>query len=164
MRVSVLALMVLLLISGCRTTANIPPAPIIVPMGLTEKDVELAVILAVMDRSVPQELVQEKRAAGDITNAITDQNYQKSRASKWPWSFEGTQKGTVFAGFDYGKFYMRVAVEYDTQYVQLTIVDSRNLSQTETRIHKKAFTWIQGLEKKIRWNLGEYSRLSHGLP
>jgi hypothetical protein len=36
----------------------------------------------------------------------------------------------------------------------MKIVDSRGLKQSEDRIHKTAFVWLQQLEQRVRRSLG----------
>ena len=36
----------------------------------------------------------------------------------------------------------------------MEIVDSRGLKQSEDRIHKRAFVWLQQLEQRVRRSLG----------
>jgi len=50
--------------------------------------------------------------------------------------------------------YMRVAVRYDARNVNMEIVDSRGLKQSEDKIHKRAFVWLRQLEQRVRRALG----------
>ena len=50
--------------------------------------------------------------------------------------------------------YLRVAVRYDASNVNMEIVDSRGLKQSEDRIHKRAFVWLRQLEQRVRRALG----------
>jgi len=153
----ILAAIAVLALAGCATVPNVSPPPIPVPSGLAESDVELAVLLAVADPPEPPELTPGQQITDNVLSAIVG-GYDSLSRPRQPWYFEAREAGAIFAGYQRGRYYMRVEVEFDTESVSLSIVDSRNLDQTEIRIHEGAFSRLQTLENRIRRALGKISR------
>lgn len=147
----------LLALTACATVRNVSPPPIPVPSGLTEPDVELAILLAVADPPEPPDLTPGQQITDSVLTAIVG-GYDSLSIPRQPWYFEAREPGAIFAGYQRGRYYMRVEVEFDTEAVSLSIADSRNLDQTETRIHAGAFTRLQTLENRIRRALGKVAR------
>ena len=96
--------------------------------------------------------VPPKLAPGE--NAVIDPASNTARRQKESWYFEDRQPDVVYAGFQERRVYMRVAVRYDAHNVTMEILDSRGLKQSEDRIHKRAFVWLQQLEQRVRRALG----------
>ena len=160
MRESVVVALVGFILIGCVTVLNESPSPIIVPRGLNQYDVENAILLAIADRPPPPDLTPGQRIADNALSALLGENYDKVGAPRQYWYFEDRGVGVVHAGFQYRKYYMRVAVNYDRERVTMEILDSRNLRQSERYIHKKAFDHLLTLEVRIRRLLGQISRHS----
>jgi hypothetical protein len=60
----------------------------------------------------------------------------------------------IQAGRSANNTYLQIAIHYDTESVWTEILESRNLHQSATRIHKSAISWIRRLEDRIRRELG----------
>ncbi len=150
-----------LFLACCSTVPNVSPPPIAVPSGLTENDVELAVLMAVADRPAPATLTPGQQITDNVLSAVIGR-YDSVRAPRQYWYFEAREPSVVYAGFQSGQVYMRVAVRYDARYVTMTIVESRNLKQDESSIHKGAFAYLQQLEGRVRRALGSIARRNLG--
>ncbi len=140
---------------ACRTVPNESPPPIPVPRSLAQADVELAVLLAIADQPVPPNLTPGQQIADNALSAIIGPGYESVSRPRQYWYFEDRDAGVVFAGFQHRSHYMRVAVRYDTNSVTIQILESRNLRQSGTRIHKNALVWLQSLENRLRRTLGQ---------
>lgn len=144
-------------IMACNTTRNVSPPPTPVPSEMTESEIEHVLISCLGSPSD-----QEKVSPGmHLANEILHYRFGGDFIKKRYWNYEGRDEGEVFAGFNNRKYYMRVRMAYDTENVRFYIVDSRNLRQTETSIHKTALRWLGGLESGIRSCLWEYDRLRY---
>jgi len=144
----------LMCLVACSTVQNVSPPPISVPSKLTQNDVELAILMAIADRTAPPKLAPGEKVTDGVLSAVIDPASNTARRQKESWYFEDRQPGKVYAGFQDRRFYMRVAVRYDARNVTMEIVDSRGLKQSEDRIHKRAFVWLQQLEQRVRRALG----------
>jgi hypothetical protein len=141
-------------LAACSTVQNVSPPPISVPSKLTEDDVELAILMAIADRTGQPKLAPGEKVTDSVLSAVVDPVNNTARRQKELWYFEDREPRTVYAGFQDRRFYMRVAVRYDARKVTMEIVDSRGLKQSEDRIHKRAFVWLQQLEQRVRRALG----------
>jgi hypothetical protein len=142
-------------LAACSTVRNVTPPPVSVPSKLTENDVELAILMAIADRTSPPKLAPGAKVTDSVLSAVIAAPANNTgRRQRDPWFFEDRLPGIVYAGFEERRFYMRVAVHYDAHNVTMEIVDSRGLKQSEDRIHKRAFIWLQQLEQRVRHALG----------
>lgn len=124
---------------ACRTTTIPSRAPIPVPPGLTDADVENAVMLALGEPS-----------PGDVAGAET----KVRPAVEQTWYPESASPGTVVAGIQRKTHYLQATISYDATEVQTRISGSRNLAQSATRIHGTALAWMDQLDAAIRQGLG----------
>src|SRR5215467_8108312 len=154
MRYRLLAASVFICFAACSTVQNVSPPPISVPSKLTENDTELAILMAITDRAVPPKLAPGEKVTDSVLSAVIDPATNNTRRQRGPWHFEDRQPGIVYAGFEERRYYMRVAVRYNPRNVTMEIVDSRNLKQSEDRIHKRAFVWLGQFEQRVRRALG----------
>jgi hypothetical protein len=154
MHYKLLAASLLMCLVACSTVRNVSPPPIAVPNKLTENDVELAILLAIADRAVSPKLTPGEKVTDSLLSAVNDPASNSARRQKESWYFEDRQPRIVYAGFQDRQFYMRVAVRYDARNVNMEIVDSRGLKQSEDKIHKRAFVWLRQLEQRVRRALG----------
>jgi len=159
MRVGFASLLVVLasLMTGC-LTAKSPLRDIPVPPGLSEKQVEFAILAALAQDPPPAGLSPELEITDRALSAWFGSRYRGSKH----WFFEGRDTNRVHAGFSSGDYYLRVGIIYSTSLVSFEIEDSRNLRETSTLIHKAAVTWIQDLEIRIRGMLGQVVLLEPG--
>ncbi|MEX2207671.1 MAG: hypothetical protein WEF50_15705 [Myxococcota bacterium] len=150
-----IAVVIPLLLAGCKTVPIEQRAPIAVPKGLTANDVEVAVLYDLANQNIPADLTPGERIADSAMKALFLFRYQTVSDRKPGWYPESAEQGVIYAGFEKGPFYLRVAIEYTDSAIQTRLIESRNLSQTNTRIHKAAVLWIDQLEMRIRRSLGQ---------
>jgi hypothetical protein len=138
----------LLLLIACTTTPIVKdPARIAVPPGTTPAEVEAAIVSAIVERHVAPEQIEEGFGT----------NWSKARQQfAGTWAVENLAHGLVTAGLSARSHYLQIGVHYDASFVWVEILGSRNLKQTETRIHRKAHAWIGRLENRIPSELGRY--------
>lgn len=146
-RRSILAGIVVLM--ACTTTPiNTKPDRIPVPPGTTPDEVEAAIVSAIAEKHItPQEL----------TEGLGTNWSNAKRQFAGTWAVENLQDGLVTAGLSVRSHYLQIGVHYDTSAVWVEILGSRNLKQTETHIHRKAYLWIARVEDRIRSELGTYA-------
>jgi len=159
MRHTHLALAVLALVLGCKTITNEQRAAISVPAGLNANDVQTAILYDLANQNLPTDLQPGEQIADNAMKAIFLYRYQSASGRKPGWYPEAVEPGIVFAGFEKGSHYLRVAVEYTDSAVQIRLIESRNLSQSDNRIHKAAITWIDQLEIRIGRALGQMAAI-----
>jgi len=78
------------------------------------------------------------------------------------WFFEFQDEYAIYAGYSVRSHYLQVAVMIDDEKITTIVCDSRNLKQSEKKIHKKVPGWKGTLDDNIRIALGqasEYYRL-----
>jgi hypothetical protein len=128
---------------------NTSPPPIDLRYGLEVEDVELAILLAIADPLEPPALAPEQEITDELLPKILGGRRGIRRPGN-PWSFESREPGLIFASYERGNVYMRVAIRFDDRLVMLRIVTSRNLGQIGDRIHDEAFTLLAELDRRIR--------------
>jgi hypothetical protein len=128
---------------------NDSPPPINLRYGLGVEDVELAILLAIADPPEPPTLTPGQEITDELLSKILGGRRGARRAGN-PWSFESREPEHIFAAYERGNVYMRVAIRFDDQLVMLRIVASRNLGQSGNRINDEAFTLLAELDRRIR--------------
>jgi hypothetical protein len=128
---------------------NTSPSPINLLYGLGVEDVELAILLAIADPLEPPALTPEQEITDELLPKILGGRRGTRRADN-PWDFESREPGEIFARYERGNVYMRVAIRFDDQLVMLRIVASRDLGQSGDRIDAEAFTLLAELDQRIR--------------
>ena len=144
---------------GCKTVPIEQRASIAVPAGLNANDVEVVVLYELANQNVPANLKPGERIANNAMKALFFPFYQSVSDRKAGWYPESIEQGVVYAGFEKGRYYLRVAIEYTDSVVQTRLIESKNLSQTGWRIHKSAVVWIDQLEMRIRRALGQMTAI-----
>jgi hypothetical protein len=150
-------LLAALVVVSCRTEQIGVREPIVVPSGLTENEIQIAILTALTDLSHPPAYDPNVIVAGSVGDAIAWSLFKEAERSSSGWYPESHEPGVIFAGLDVRSHYMRIAIHYDTKSVRTQIVESRNLKQSGGRIHRKANAWLAKLEAKIRVALGQVS-------
>ena len=143
---------------GCKSSKLVPIKPrasIAVPAGLNANDVEVVVLYELADKRVPVDLKPGERIADNALDALLFRYQRVSDRKLPPWYPESVEQGLVYAGFQKGQHYLRVAIEYTDSAVQIRLIESRNLLQIDQRIHRNAIAWIDQLEVRIRRALGK---------
>ena len=151
----VLGTVVVLGLLSCRTVPNVSTVPIQVPAGLAAGEVEYAILMGI---GVPTEtpgLSPGQQITDNLLSSVWGR-YNSAAPRREPLLyFEAREAGAVFAGFQHRHFYMRVKIRFDDREIALRVVESRNLRQTETRIHRWVLPHLRTLENRIRVALGK---------
>jgi len=145
---------VLVVLIGCNTVPVAARPPLSVPPGLTEAEVESAIMQSVF--GVSPEAPARADSYGDPSSAQPE--YVQGRRSEWV--FESRKPGVITASVSPRSHYLRVDIVYDAQTVEVVIADANNMKYSGSRIHGKAIQWIGNLENIIRsgLNLAAISR------
>lgn len=148
----ILLTLVILVLYGCNTTKIIDPAPTDIPSSLTTEDVYSAIMLSLQD--VP---------------GVTDSGQQAGQhAYEWmageinpenlSWHHEGQDGNVIHAGFYHERFYIRAEVTYTRDYINYSLVESKNLKLDPDLSHGKVVTWLSRLEGDVRMSLEKIDR------
>jgi len=141
--------------SGC-VTAPIPPERTIdVPVGLSEPDVRDAVVASVTSPT-RRDLTPAERIADRALAALV-WGYRTIDRPQTEWFPESVAPGGVMAGCRFKTHYVRVVLRFDEHSVRYRIADSRNLRQSQERIHENVIPWLDDLDLRIRRALGYVS-------
>lgn len=106
-------------------------------------------------KNIPADLTPGERITDNAMKAFFLLRCQTVSDRKPSWYPESAEKGVIYAGFEKGPYYLRVAIEYSDSAIQTRLIESRNLSRTCTRVHKTSVLRIDQLEVKIRRALGQ---------
>lgn len=148
-------LTIAVLSSGCNTRPN-KEQVLTPPTGLNDNAVELAVIMAVVDATKPPDLTVGQQITDNVLSSVL-RGYSSVR-SRNAWFYEGREQGAIFAGHQRKGTYMKVRISYSATEIRLQILESRDLDQSDTRIHKTALIWLSDLEDRIRRSLGNVAQ------
>jgi len=139
--------------TACRT-APIPDfGPLAVPSGLSLQQVELAILSGILNRPPPPDFDPRETLSEEEFHALVWKHYL-SQARGRSWFPESLEPGVIRASVDARGHYLRVALFYDRVSIQTRIEESRELRQSETRIHGRAIKWINRLHEHIKRELG----------
>jgi hypothetical protein len=155
LQIPLAAALVLLATVSCTTVPKSSIGSIQVPGHLTERQVEFAILAALADQPPPDDLSPGLEITDRALKAWFGWRYQSARDARNRWFLEGRETDRIFAGFQRGNYYVRVAISYSSAEVRFEVDDSRNLRESESRIHHAAVEWIQELEVRIRRFLGQ---------
>ena len=143
----ILLTLVILTLYGCNTTKIIDPSPTDIPSSLTSEDIYSAIMLSLQD-------VPEVTSSGQI---VGNHAYQwmadEINPENLSWHHEGQDGNVIHAGFYYERFYIRAEVTYSKDYINYSLVESKNLRQDPELSHERAHTWLARLEGDIRMSL-----------
>jgi len=150
---ALLALIIAVSLTGCRS-APIPAfEPIAVPPGLSVQQVELAILSGILNKPPPSDLEPRAILPEDEFHALVWKHYLSEARSR-SWFPESREPGVIRAAVNTRGHYLRVALEFDQTSVRMRIEESRELLQTRTHIHRRAIKWINGLQAHIQRELG----------
>src|SRR5262249_32618323 len=121
-------------------TAPIPCfAPIQVPAGLSLQQVELAIVAGILNKPPP--------SGYDPTEPMSDEAFQHllwehflRDARGRSWFPDSVAPGVVNASVNTRGYSLRVALAFNQTTIETQIISSENLSQSETRIHRRALS------------------------
>jgi hypothetical protein len=156
--ISVIAVLVMMVPMGsCRTVDKSEIGKITIPKGLGMQDVKLAILLAASPQQASREWTPAERMTDNALKAAFP-FYQKVQRQR-RWFPEEITPNSVILGYDNGKHYFRIEYAIEQNEIFPKVVGSRNLSESESRIHKSAIEWIGSFESEIRRQLGRVSLL-----
>jgi len=143
----ILLTLFILILYGCNTAKIIEPSPTDVPSSLTSEDVYSAIMLSLQD-------VPEVTSSGQIDgNNAYEWMAREIKSESINWHHEGQDGNVIHAGFYYERFYIRAEVTYTKDYINYSLVESKNLRQDPGLSHSKAYTWLAQLEGDVRMSL-----------
>jgi len=155
----VLTLVGVVVILGCKTVPIEQRAPIAVPAGLNANDVEVAVLYELANQNIPTDLTPGQQISNNAMKALFLFRYRSVSDRKQGWYPESAEPGVIYAGLEKGPYYLRVGIDYTDTSIQTHIIESKQLNQTDDRIHKAAIQWIDQLEMRIRRALGQMAAM-----
>jgi len=135
--------------SPTTATLNTSLQPIDVRYGIHARDIELAILLAIAAPESAPALAPGQEISDELLTKVIG-GVPGVRHAGNPWAYTSRKPGLVFAEYERGGTWMRVAVKYDTQMVMLRIVESRGLGQSGDRIHARALTHLAELDRRIQ--------------
>jgi hypothetical protein len=128
----------LLLLIGCRTTAIGDPLTTPLPSNLSLEDAEVAIVAMLTAGSHRQvdPATLETLAANPLAAAMLDW-YRHDRSLEG-WFLEAWEPGRVRVGYQRRMHQLRVVVDTSVDPISIRIEESRELMQSENRIHARA--------------------------
>jgi len=148
----ILLTLMILALYGCNTTKIIDPSPTDVPSSLTSEDVYSAIMLSLQD--VPEVTNPGQKPGNNAYEWMAGEINPENLS----WHHEGQDGNVIHAGFYYERFYIRAEVTYTKDYINYSLVESRNLKQDPGLSHGKAYTWLSQLEDDVRMSLEKIDR------
>lgn len=144
-------LSVILLISCTSVPVNAPTV-IKFPIGFSDRDALKAIKTSLSYRP-KHEVPLGVEIADDIITRVFGKDYSITQPRiPQQWFFIRQEANFIYAGYYLNQYYLEVEIQYNKDNATIKIFDSRNLNQTETGIHRKAYTWVDKLEKSIERN------------
>jgi hypothetical protein len=143
---------------ACRTVPLPEPYVIPLPAGMTPQQAEVAVLAGILNAPPPPEYDPTRTYSEQEFNSIIWQGFVGSAHGR-SWFPESREGSTIYAAVNTRGLYLRAAIEREPGSLRIRIVESRNLDQSETRIHKRAIQWLGNLEAHIRREVGRMSVL-----
>ena len=143
-------------VSGCRT-APIPKFELIqVPAGLSLQQVELAIVAGVLNKPPPPGYDPTQRMSDQAFQRLLWEHFLRDARGR-SWFPDSVAPGMVNASVNTRGYSLRVALTFNETTIETQLISSENLSQSETRIHRRALQWITNLHDHIRrdsrWHL-----------
>jgi hypothetical protein len=150
MRVTLSVLcLALVMIGGCRTRAIPEPENIPIPSRLSHQNIEVAILSALSIQSPPG-IYDPREEMPEDEFARLIWSYYVSSPGNRSWVVESRNPGRITAVISRTRYLLRIAVDYDDRRAKVSIIESTGLSQSSTRIHRKAVAWVLKLESRIR--------------
>lgn len=159
-RASIIAVM-LLVAFGCRTMAIPEPYVIELPPGMTAQQSEVAVLAGILNVPPPAEYDPATALSDEEFNALIWKGFV-IKASGRSWFPESRSGSTIYAAVDTRGLYLQARIEIDPHQLRIGITESRNLSQSDSRIHKRAVKWLRNLEIHIRREVNRMAVFARG--
>lgn len=144
---------------GCRTRPIPEPAEISLPPSISTQQAIVAIIAGILNTPPP--------AGYDPSVELTDREFDAmiwngfvAQARGKSWFPESRSKNTIYAAVDTRGLFLRVRIDRGPEVIRISVVNSRNLDQSDTRIHKQAIKWLRNLEAHIRREIGRMAVFS----
>ena len=148
----ILLALIILGLYGCSTTEIIDPSPTDVPSSLNIEDVYTAIMLSLQD--VPVDTGSGKKTGNGAYESLA----KEIDAENLSWHHEDQDGNVIHAGFYYERFYIRAEVTYTKDYINYSLVESKNLKNDPELTHSKAYAWLAQLEGDVRRSLENIDR------
>jgi hypothetical protein len=126
---------------------------------MTAQQREVAVIAGILNSHPPESYDPSRELPEQEFNALIWRHFVGTAPGR-SWFPESRSGGTIFASVDTRGLYLRAAIEQSPTSLRISLVESRNLSQSETRIHKRAVVWLRNLEAHIRREVARMSAIT----
>jgi hypothetical protein len=148
-------------VSACRT-APIPDfAAIPVPARLSLQQVELAIVAGILNKPPPPGYDPTQPMSDEVFQRFLWEHFLRDARGR-SWFPDSVAPRVVNTSVNTRGYSLRVALEFNQTTIETQIISSENLSQSETRIHRRALQWIARLHDHIRRELGRLSLASGG--
>jgi len=144
---------------ACRTVPLPEPYVIDVPSKMTGHQAEVAVIAGILNTPPPADYDPTEELSPEEFDAMIWRGFA-GRAHRRSWFPESREGNVILAAVNTRGLYLRASIEIKDREIVISIVESKNLSQSETRIHKRAIKWLRNLEAHIRREIGRMSLLT----
>jgi len=144
------------LIVACRTVPFPEPHLIDIPEGMTQQQLEVAIVARILNSHLPPDYAPMVELPEEEFNALLWHRFVGTAHSR-SWFPESREGGTIYASVNTRGLYLRAAIERGPKHLRVFIVESRNLSEGGGRIHKRAVAWLRNLEAHIRREVGRMS-------
>ena len=148
------SVLVLLTALACRT-ALYSPLMVEVPPELTRDQVEIALIAALANRPIPGGLDSDEMTVENVFDALYGWRRGEGETRALEWLPEERQPGVIVAGYTWRSHYLKVGLDFDEEIVEVYILDSRNLNQTDNEIHKTAVALVRALGIRLEQSLAQ---------
>lgn len=142
------------MLNGCWIVEIRPRPQIPIPPQLSPEDAEMVLLYELMGQPLPVTFARGERLGDEGLNAFVGGRTPSAQTQR-VWFLESVDSPVLTVGYLQGHLYLRVAVRFQPQGVDLRIVDSKHLSQEGGKIHEVALIWVDELEASIRRALGQ---------
>jgi len=143
----------IMLVVACRTVPFPEPYLIDIPAGMTQRQLEVAIVAGILNSHPPADYDPMAEVSEEEFHALLWQRFVGTAHSR-SWFPESREGETIYASVNTRGLYLRAAIERGPDQLRVSIVESRNLSQGDGRIHKRAVVWLRSLEAHIRREVG----------
>jgi len=150
---SIVLIACIVLVFGCRTVPFPEPYIIDVPVGMTQRQLEVAIVAGILNSHPPVDYDPMAKISEEEFHALLWQRFVGTARTR-SWFPESREGDTIYASVDTRGLYLRAAIERRPDQIRVSISESRNLSEGDGRIHKRAVVWLRNLEAHIRREVG----------
>jgi hypothetical protein len=116
--------------------------------------VEVVILFDLVNQPLPVEFSHGERIADQALKAVPGWRYHMAASPHSTWFLESVEPGKIYVGYEVPPHYLRTVIQLDDATVRTRIVESKNLNQSDNRIHDVAFVWMDQLDTRLRRALG----------